>query len=123
MGQGVMTSMPLLLAEEMDLDWSKVRVEQAPYMPKVFGNPRFGGGMTTGASRTTQGYYDVIRLAGLQARMIMSARPPRSGRSRLRSHHRAALRGARRINRRMGYGEIASFAKVPAESRRSTRRS
>ena len=55
MGQGTMTAMPLLLAEEMDLDWSKVLVVQAPSDPKRFGNPRFGGGMTTGASRTVQG--------------------------------------------------------------------
>src|SRR5262245_27791023 len=36
MGQGVMTSMPLLIAEEMDLDWGKCRVEYAPYNPKVY---------------------------------------------------------------------------------------
>ena len=117
MGQGVMTSMPLLLAEEMDLDWSRVRVEQAPYMPKVFGNPRFGGGMTTGASRTTQGYYDVIRLAGLQARMIMvGAAAEKWGVpvSEVTTEPHFAVHAA--SNRRMGYGEIASFAKVPAES-------
>src|SRR5437762_2009180 len=45
MGQGVMTAMPLLIAEEMDLDWGRVRVEQAPYNPKLFGNPLFGGNM------------------------------------------------------------------------------
>src|SRR6266850_8529381 len=39
MGQGVMTAMPLLIAEEMDLDWKQVNVEQSPYNPKVFGNP------------------------------------------------------------------------------------
>ena len=55
MGQGVMTAMPLLIAEEMDLDWSLVRIEQAGFDPKAFGNPLFGGGMTTGASRTTRG--------------------------------------------------------------------
>src|SRR5437879_13583431 len=48
MGQGVMTAMPLLIAEEMDLDWGRVRVEQAPYNPKVFGNPLFGGNMLAG---------------------------------------------------------------------------
>jgi isoquinoline 1-oxidoreductase beta subunit len=41
MGQGVMTSIPLLLAEEMDADWRKVRVRQAPSDAKTFGNPAF----------------------------------------------------------------------------------
>ena len=45
MGQGVMTAMPLLIAEEMDLDWSRVRVEQSPFDAKTFGNPLFGGAM------------------------------------------------------------------------------
>ena len=67
MGQGVFTAMPLLIAEEMDLDWNKVRIEQAPYNPKVFGNPLFGGAMLAGASRTTRGYYQIMRLAGMQA--------------------------------------------------------
>ena len=53
---------PMLLAEELDLDWKKVQVVQAPANAKIFGNPRFGGGMTTGASRTVQGYYEPIRL-------------------------------------------------------------
>src|SRR5256886_17321558 len=68
MGQGVMTAMPLLIAEEMDLDWGRVRVEQAPYNPKLFGNPLLGGNMLAGASRTTRGYYEVMRLPGMQAR-------------------------------------------------------
>jgi isoquinoline 1-oxidoreductase beta subunit len=116
MGQGVMTAMPLLLAEEMDLDWSKVRVEQAPTNPKVFGNPRFGGGMTTGASRTTQGYYDVIRLAGLQARQVMlmaAATKLDVPVAELTTEPHQVVHQA--TGRRLGYGEIASFATVPAE--------
>ncbi len=38
MGQGVMTSIPLLIAEEMDCDWRKVRIEQAPADAKSYGN-------------------------------------------------------------------------------------
>src|SRR5688572_7365735 len=71
MGQGVMTAMPLLIAEEMDLDWSRVRVEQAPFVMRDFGDPMFGGGMITGASRTTRGYYELMRIAGMQARYVM----------------------------------------------------
>ena len=116
MGQGVMTAMPLLLAEEMDLDWSKVKVEQAPYNPKVFGNPFFGGAMGTGASRTTQSYYPILRLAGMQARLIMmQAAAEKWGVpvSEVTTEPHVAVHRA--SGRSMGYGEIAAFAKVPAE--------
>ena len=52
MGQGVMTSIPLLIAEEMDADWQKVRIQQAPMDAKAYGNPKFGGIQTrVGVSR------------------------------------------------------------------------
>lgn len=71
MGQGTMTSIPAILAEDMELDWSTVRVEKSPSIAKLFGNPKFGGGMVTGSSRTVVGYYDVMRLAGLQAKLAL----------------------------------------------------
>ena len=115
MGQGVMTAMPLLLAEEMDLDWARVRVEQAPSDPAVFGNPLFGGSLTTGASRTTQGYYDVIRIAGLQARYaLMAAAAKIWGVHVLEvttEPHRVVHPPS---GRKLGYGEIALLAEVPA---------
>ena len=116
MGQGVMTAMPLLIAEEMDLDWSKVKVDQAPYNPRVFGNPLFGGNMTTGASRTTRGYYQIMRLAGLQARQVMMiAAAERWGvpvSEVTTEPHQVVHRAS---GRKLGYGEIAAFAKVPPE--------
>ena len=42
MGQGVMTSMPMLVAEELDIDWNKIKTEWAPADAK-YGNPGFGG--------------------------------------------------------------------------------
>src|SRR3984885_7799057 len=48
MGQGVLTSIPLLIAEEMDADWQKVRIQQPPTDAKTYGNPKFGGIQTTG---------------------------------------------------------------------------
>ena len=122
MGQGVMTSMPLLIAEEMDLDWGKVKIEQAPHMPKIFGNPLFGGNMVTAASRTTRGYYEIMRLAGMQAREIMiqnAARQWNVPASELATEpHHVVHRAS---GRRMSYGEIAGFAEVPANLPQITR--
>jgi isoquinoline 1-oxidoreductase beta subunit len=122
MGQGVMTAMPLLIAEEMDLDWGRVRVEQAPYNPKVFGNPLFGGNMLAGASRTTRGYYEVMRLAGMQARQIMiqsAAQKWELPATELSTEPNAVVHKA--SGRKLSYGEIAEFATVPASAPQFTR--
>ena len=122
MGQGVMTAMPLLIAEEMDLDWGRVRVEQAPYNPKLFGNPLFGGNMLAGASRTTRGYYEVMRLAGMQARQIMiqsAALKWEVPAGELGTEPNAVVHKA--SGRKLTYGEIAEFATVPASPPQFTR--
>jgi isoquinoline 1-oxidoreductase beta subunit len=122
MGQGVMTAMPLLIAEEMDLDWGRVRVEQAPYNPKVFGNPLFGGNMLAGASRTTRGYYEVMRLAGMQARQVMiqsAALKWEVPATELTTEPNAVVHKA--SGRKLTYGEIAEFATIPASPPQFTR--
>src|SRR5262245_45691396 len=122
MGQGTMTAMPLLIAEDMDLDWSKVRVEHAPHMPKLYGNPLFGGNMIVGASRTMRGYYEIMRLAGAQAREIMiqnAARHWKVAASELTTEPHHVVHGA--SGRKLGYGEIAAFAQVPADMPAVTR--
>ena len=115
MGQGTMTAMPMLLAEEMDLDWSQVSVVQAPSNPKLYGNPRFGGGLTTGASRTVQGYYEPLRLAGAQARLVILQAAAQSmgvPASELRTE---ASRVIHTSGRAMTYAEVARVAQAPAE--------
>src|SRR5262245_11943541 len=65
MGQGVLTSLPLVLAEELDADWSKVKCEFAPPNPKVYGNYHevFKGAQITAASVSVPGYFVPLRIA------------------------------------------------------------
>jgi isoquinoline 1-oxidoreductase subunit beta len=114
MGQGTMTAMPLIIAEEMDLDWAKCKVVQSRFSPKDYGNPRFGGGMTTGASRTTQGYWDPLRLAAAQARAVLIANAAAKWNvpaAQITTEPHACVHAA--SGRKLGYGEIAGFATVP----------
>jgi isoquinoline 1-oxidoreductase beta subunit len=69
MGQGVMTAIPMLLAEEIDADWSKVRAEHAP-ADKAFHNPLFGR-QATGGSTAIRGFWQTVRSAGATARELL----------------------------------------------------
>jgi isoquinoline 1-oxidoreductase beta subunit len=72
MGQGVLTAIPQLLAEELDADWSRVSVEQAP-VDQAFANPLFGM-QATGGSTTIRAHWEPMRKAGAAARaMLVSA--------------------------------------------------
>ncbi|MEM6376671.1 MAG: molybdopterin cofactor-binding domain-containing protein [Bacteroidota bacterium] len=66
-GQNVMTSMPMLVAEELDVDWKKVVVEMAPYNPKLFGRQMSGGSMGI----LTR--WDPLRMAGASAKHMLKA--------------------------------------------------
>src|SRR5471030_1516802 len=66
MGQGSLTSLPLILAEELDADWAKVRIVPAPPIEKIYGNPGFGGLMYTEGSFTVNGYFTALRTFGAQ---------------------------------------------------------
>ena len=71
MGQGVYTALPMLVAEELDADWSKVRVEAAP-VDAVYNHTAFGIQMT-GGSTSTWSEYDRLRKAGATARAMLVA--------------------------------------------------
>ena len=69
MGQGVRTSMTMILAEELDADWSKIKVEQA-----VATSEMKYGDMTTGGSESVRSSWDPLRKAGATARdMLVTA--------------------------------------------------
>src|SRR5438445_3674145 len=71
MGQGSQTAIPLIIAEEMDADWSRVVIVPAAPDDKVYGNPAFRGLMYTAGSATVTGYWDVARTFGAQVRRVM----------------------------------------------------
>ena len=67
MGTGIRTSLPLVAADELDADWSRVRIEQG------VGDPRYGDQNTDG-SRSIRDFYDAFRIAGASAKsMLVSA--------------------------------------------------
>src|ERR687896_400123 len=74
MGQGSMTSLPLIVAEEMDADWSKVRIEWAPADPALYGYTfQNAKAMAIVGSRAVMLYYNDLRTAGAQVRKVLIA--------------------------------------------------
>lgn len=73
MGQGITTTLPLLVAEELDADWNRVRIVQAPSDAETYGNPGFYGIQLTGGSESTRGYNALLRLTGAQTRSVLLA--------------------------------------------------
>jgi isoquinoline 1-oxidoreductase beta subunit len=71
MGQGVLTAIPMLVAEELDADWKQVGVEQAP-VDQAFNNPMFGM-QATGGSTTVRAHWTPVRQAGAAARQMLLA--------------------------------------------------
>ena len=69
MGQGVYTSMPTLVAEELEVDLNKIIVEIAP-PGEVYINAMLGGQITGGSTSVREGY-DKLRMAGAQARVML----------------------------------------------------
>ena len=113
MGQGVTTSLPMLLAEELEADWSKVRIESAP-ADKAYTNPMFGM-QGTGGSTSVRAAYTPLRKAGAAAReMLLSAAAETWGvdKAACRAEQGAVVHTP--SNRRLTYGKlVAKAATVP----------
>jgi len=115
MGQGSMTALPLILAEEMDADWAKVRVVPAPPIESIYGNPGFDGLMYTAGSNAVSSYYQPLRIFGAQVRGILldnAAKRLRVPVAELSTEPSVVVHAA--SGRRLTYAEIAAFAEVPA---------
>ena len=116
MGQGSMTGVPIALAEELDADWNRVTLEMAPAEPETYGYVSWGGRKSMGiyGSRAVMMYFDQMRTAGAQVRkVLLDAAADRWGvdASALTTEPSVVVHKA--SGRRMSYGEIAAFARIP----------
>jgi isoquinoline 1-oxidoreductase subunit beta len=116
MGQGIRTLLPMMLAEDLEADPARIRLEQA-----VTG-PRFAGiRLHTGGSGSSRGNYEVMRKAGAAAReMLVAAAAARWGveAAACRAESGRVVHGESR--RRLSYGQLAAAAArqpVPEEPR------
>ncbi|MGA2811853.1 MAG: xanthine dehydrogenase family protein molybdopterin-binding subunit [Candidatus Acidiferrum sp.] len=113
MGQGVYTSLPMLLNEELEADWSKVRVESAP-VDAVYNHPVFGMQMT-GGSTTTAAEWDHYRKLGAAGRTVLieaAAQKWKVARDSCRVEKGTVIHTA--TSRRASYGSLVETAsKLP----------
>jgi isoquinoline 1-oxidoreductase subunit beta len=117
MGQGSTTSLPLIIAEELDADWSKVRIVAAPPIEALYGNPGFAGQMYTAGSNAVTSYFRPLRTFGAQVRRVLldnAARKLGVPIEELTTEPSVVVHA--KSGRKLGYGDIAAFADVPAKA-------
>jgi isoquinoline 1-oxidoreductase subunit beta len=109
MGQGVMTSIPMLIAEELDADWSKVRAEFAP-VGEAYVNPILGRQLT-GGSTAVRGFWEKLREAGAAGReMLVQAAAATWGVDQGSCRAQAGEVVHEATGRRLRYGQLAGKA-------------
>ena len=119
MGQGVYTSLPMLIAEELECDWRKVAVEASPVAP-IYNHTAFGPMMVTGGSSSVWSEWDRLSKAGAAAREMLIAAAARKWRvnpSGCRAENGRVLDGK---GKALTFGELAPLAarmSVPKEVR------
>lgn len=109
MGQGVLTSLPMIAAEELKVDWSGIAYQQAP-ADKAYFNPMFGS-QGTGGSTSVRASWMPLRKAGAAAReMLVSAAAKRWGVPAASCVARDGKVVHQASGRSLGYGELAEAA-------------
>jgi isoquinoline 1-oxidoreductase beta subunit len=116
LGQGTSTTLPAVLADELDADWSKVSFVTPPgWNDAVHGNPGWGQIFNTTSSLATRGYFTPMRIAGAQARrVLLDAAAEKLGVPVAELTTEPSVVVHEKSKRRLSYGEIAGFAKAPA---------
>jgi isoquinoline 1-oxidoreductase beta subunit len=117
MGQGSSTAIPVIFAEEMDADWSKVKLEWAPSDPDTYGWPNARTkthDMTVTGSRAVMMYFDHLRLAGAQVRKVLLQNAAEKWGVDVASLKTEPSVVVHPDGRRLSYGEIAATGTVPS---------
>ena len=105
MGQGVRTGMPMIVADELEADWKRVRVVQATGDEKRFGN------QDTDGSRSTRHFFEPMRRCGAAARTMLEAAAAERWKvplSEVAAKNHEVVHGP--TGRRLGYGALAKAA-------------
>jgi isoquinoline 1-oxidoreductase beta subunit len=108
MGQGVMTALPMILADELEVDWKKVKIEQAPTNPTIYEHG-------TGGSSSVPESWRPLRRAGAAAREMLitaAAQQWTVNRDTCKAEKGAVIHGVRK--KILRYGELVEAAsKLP----------
>ena len=104
MGTGIRTSLPMIVAEELEADWTRVKIEQA------IGDKKYGSQDTDG-SESIRDFYDPMREAGATARMMLEAAAASKwnvpvSECRARNHEVVHAKS----DRKLGFGELVALA-------------
>ena len=114
MGQGVYTTMPMMVAEELGIGLDQMRVELAPGDDRLYANPGLGF-QATGGSTSTRVFYEPMRQAGAVARTMLVAAAAQSwgvDSDSCRAEQGAVIHSG--SGRKLSYGEVAErAAKLP----------
>jgi isoquinoline 1-oxidoreductase subunit beta len=105
MGQGVRTGMPLIVADELEADWSRVKIAQAPGDEVKFGN------QDTDGSRSTRHFFMPMRQVGAAARMMLEAAAAKRWGvdvSDVEAKNHEVIQKS--TGKKLGYGELAADA-------------
>jgi isoquinoline 1-oxidoreductase beta subunit len=113
MGQGVRTSMPMIVADELEANWARVKVIQATGDEKKYGN------QDTDGSRSTRHFFMPMRTCGATARMMLESAAAEQWKvpvSEVQAKNHEVLHA--KSGRKLGYGQLAAAAgKQPVPSR------
>jgi isoquinoline 1-oxidoreductase subunit beta len=110
MGQGTYTSMPMLIAEELEIELSEIRLEHAPADDKLYGSPIFKVQMT-GGSTSVRAFWEPLRRAGATARTLLVSAAAQTwsvGVESCRAENGAVIHVP--TGRRLNYGAVVDTA-------------